>query len=236
MMNKDIEIMIELQRYWDNILRAGSEIEKSENAIKKWKGDVEAKIKQAADRKGEIKGTRAEISRNEVDLGEKDEKRKQIEERRHILKTEKEVAAIDKEFNKIKSDSGAIEERLVELYDNLEAMESDLEKKEKELTELISESESEIKNLEERIASFSVSRDENQRSFDGLIGELGPAVKARYIKHIKSGNGKGIVPIEGEDICGGCNFKIPSHLSQDVSKNDKLVNCTNCGRFIYRDV
>ena len=235
-MNKDIETMIELQRCWDNVLRAVNEIEKAKNSIGKLHKELDEKKKSYTDLESEIKNTKMEIKQKEVDLAEKDEKAKKLESRRNNLKTEKELAALKKELENLNSERGTLEEKLIELFDNLEEKQSALKINEGELAGLSKQAGEQIKNLEDRIGNFTASHDENKNSFDALIGNLPPAVSSRFIRYAQSGNGKGISLIDRQDICGGCNFKIPAHLAQEASKNDKIVNCTNCGRFIYRAV
>lgn len=235
-MNKEIEIMIDLQRYWDNVLRAATEIEKAEVSIRKWSGKLDDMKKNFAAMENEIKNIKMEIKQNEIDLAEKDEKAKKLESRRNNLKTEKEVAALKKELENLNSGRGTLEEKLIDLFDNLEQKQTEHKKIESELSGLTKDALEQINNLEERAANFKNSHNENKTKFDGLIGQLPQAVSSRFVRHTQSGNGKGIAAIDRLDICGGCNFKIPAHLAQEASKNEKIVNCTNCGRFIYRDV
>ncbi|MCU0821810.1 MAG: C4-type zinc ribbon domain-containing protein [Spirochaetes bacterium] len=235
-MNKDIETMIELQRYWDGVLRALGEIEKAESSIKRYNKELEDTKRIFAGLEFDIKNIKMEIKQKEIDLAEKDDKGKKLENRRFSVKTEKELAAIDRELETINSERGSLEEKLIELFDRLEKKQSDRAAAENGLSEVSKRAGEQIKNLEERINNFRNSHAENKTGFDGLIGSLPPAVSSKFLRHTQSGNGKGIVSLQGQEICSGCNFKIPSHLAQEASKNEKLVNCTNCGRFIYRDI
>jgi len=228
--------MIELQRYRDNIIRAENEIEKAETSIRKWNRELEDKKNTFTGLEIEIKNTKMEIKQNEIDLAEKDEKAKSLEGRRNFLKTEKESAALGRDLENLNSERGSLEEKLIELFDNLEKKQSDLKIIDADLSALSKQAGEQIKSLDERISNFTESHNVNKNKFDGLIGQLPPVISSRFLKHAQSGNGKGIAAVDRQDICGGCNFQIPAHLAQEALKNEKIINCTNCGRFIYRDV
>jgi predicted nucleic acid-binding Zn-ribbon protein len=66
-----------------------------------------------------------------------------------------------------------------------------------------------------------------------VLNQLPSMYKSKFVKMISSRDGKGVARVEGE-ICGSCNFKIPSFLAIEASKDDKVVNCTNCGKYIYK--
>ena len=42
-MNKDIETMIELQRFWDNILRAENNIKKNNESVTYWEKELQTR-------------------------------------------------------------------------------------------------------------------------------------------------------------------------------------------------
>lgn len=231
-MNKDIKVMIELQRYWDNVLRGRNDIEKSEKSILHWKKQVDEKAKELSQIEEKIKETKVIIKQKEIELSENDEQIKKLNKRRDIVKNEKEMTAIDHEFANVKSLKDNLESELINLFDFLGDKESEVVKLKTELNEVEKQSLKDITDLKGKISHFNSLIDENQQHFDESINNMSPETKMRFLKLIKSQNGKAIAMIEGE-ICGVCNFQIPFNIIQDVLKDNNIVNCTNCGRFLY---
>lgn len=231
-MNKDIKLMIELQRYWDNVLRGRNDIEKSEKSILHWKRQVDEKAKELSLLEEKIKETKVIIKQKEIELSENDEQIKKLNKRRDIVKNEKEMTAIDHEFANVKSTKDNLESELINLFDFLGDKESEVVNRKTELNDVEMQSLKDITDLKERISHFNSLIDENQQRFDESVNNLSPETKMRFLKLIKSQNGKAIAMIEKE-ICGVCNFQIPFNLIQDVLKDNNIVNCTNCGRFLF---
>jgi uncharacterized protein len=232
-MNKDISIMIELQRYWDNVLRGKSDIEKSEKSVLYWKDQLKQKSDEIFSLENNIKNIKVSIKEKETELYGIDEQIKKLERRKEIIKNEKEVNALEHEFNKIKSDKDNLENELINLFDYLKQREDELKILKVEFANTEKQSLLDIKELEDRIIRFSESVQENQHKFDGNADQLSPAIKTKFLKLIKSQNGKAIALLDGE-ICGVCNFQVPFNLIQDALKESNIVNCSNCGRYLYK--
>ncbi len=233
-MNKDIVIMIELQRYWDNVLRGREEIDKGNAAIEYWMQRVRALEQQVAASSAEVMKIKNSIKQKEIDLEEKDAKAKKLEERKLLMKSEKELGALENEIKSLNVERGRLEEEILLLFDTLEAKNSGLAALTGEHKEALAQSEKDISMLRERIGRFTRAGEENKKLFDDVLSRLSAAVQSRFQKLTASGNGTAVAKVEG-DTCGGCHFQIPAYLAIDAARDDKIVSCTNCGRFIYRD-
>jgi len=233
-MNKDIKIMIELQRYWGNILQADAEIDRCNKNITLWEKELTDKNGVLLKLNEEIKLLKNSIKQNELDLTEIDNRIKKLEERRLILKTEREVEALNHELEKFKTEGGDIEEILIGLMDDLDSKSDDSSNKQNELDEMNVQVESDIEKIKSKITGFQKDISDNQSRYDEMLPALSNVVKSRFEKMLKSKGGKGIGEVNGE-ICGSCNFQIPSSLAAEASHDDKLVVCSNCGRYIYKN-
>ncbi len=231
-MNSDIKIMVELQRYWQNILGAKKEIERNEKNLSLWQEKFEKLKKKVEVIGGEVKALKQDIKKSELELETVDERVKKLEERRNLLKTEKELDALDNELKKAKDEDSEIESSLIELMDNLESKETEFEAAERESGEVSDQLEKDSVIIQNKIRDEEDTISKNQSLYDQLLLQLGAGVKSKFTKLLSSKNGIAIGSIEGE-ICGSCNFQIPSHLAIEASTNESIVNCTNCGRFLY---
>ncbi|RPI90285.1 MAG: hypothetical protein EHM32_11720, partial [Spirochaetales bacterium] len=148
------------------------------------------------------------------------------------VKNEREAAAVGSELAAASAERGGLEEEILLLMDELEVKSSSLAEAEKEVAAALEQSGADIAMLEERIERFRKQMDEHRAKFDEGLSGLSAAVRPKFQKLTGSGNGKAIVRIDGE-TCEGCRVQVPVHLAGDVSKADRVMSCSNCGRFIY---
>ena len=232
-MNKEIKIMIELQRYWASILKAGEGIERCRKNILHWKGQQSDVEKKLAALNEDIKKLRADIKKEELSLSELDQKIKKLEERRNVLKSEREVEALEHELAKARGEDDFIEEKLIELMDSLSEREKASEESSAELDELKANVIKSVEKLEDDIRSNEETIKDYREKYDALVTGLSASHRPRFEKLLKS-KGKAVGEVDGE-VCGNCNFQIPSQLAHEASKDGNLVTCTNCGAYIYKE-
>jgi uncharacterized protein len=231
-MNNDIKLMIELQGYWTNILNEQKNISRNENSISHWKQELKSK-EQDHDKLGnEIKQIKITINQKETDLADKDDHLKKLLSKKNNVKTEKELTAVDHETAKTLNDKNTLEDDLIGLFDTLEKNEKELTTLKSEVETIEKQTEKDIAGLEEKIQLSNNSIEENRKLFDAQIDRLSHAIKAKFTKLITSPNGIGIARLQGE-ICDACNFQIPFNLTQDIKKDNSIITCTNCGRYLY---
>lgn len=231
-MKSDIKIMIELQRYWQNIIASRVSIERHNKNIVIWQDKItKAKLK-GGKTGGEVKTLKQEIKKLELELDTADEHIKKLEERRFLLKTEKEVEALKNELEKIKKEDGELENNLIALMDDFDSKETILKQEETEASEMAEQFTGDKILIEEKISGEKLNIEKNQALYDELQPQLTASAKSRFTKLLTSKNGLAIGVIDGE-VCGSCNFHVPSQIALEASKNDQLVTCTNCGRYLY---
>lgn len=231
-MNREIEIMIELQGYWSGLLSRRADIERNEKSIASWKSELEAKESAVSLLENEIKSDKSRHKQGELELSERDGHYKRLEDRRLMIKTEKELKALESELQKIDGERDSLESEIIILLDEIEKKEQDLSEMDADLVKLRVQVESDVMEAQSRIEDFRREISEYQSRFDQLLPELSTGVKARFKKLIESGSGEAIAPLEG-NTCGGCHFRLPGYEILDASRDDKIINCTNCGRFVY---
>jgi len=231
-MNKEIEIMIRLQGFWDRVLEAQKNIEKWQENIaeaEKKAGTCAAAVESG---EKEIKGIKNLLKQEELLLADLEEKAQKLSERKTIVQNEKELTAVSNELDKILEQKGESEEKIILMIDDIDEKEKTGRDLAVQLSEAQSSYEDKKSGLNEKIQQARDVISENSEKYVELLPELSNTVKARFDKLIKSKNGKAVGEIIGE-VCSSCNFQIPSQLVADALKDDIIAVCTNCGRFIY---
>ena len=53
----------------------------------------------------------------------------------------------------------------------------------------------------------------------------------RY-EHLLNRYGRAVAPVS-KGICYGCYMALPTAMASGKAKNEKVISCPNCGRFLY---
>jgi uncharacterized protein len=232
-MNNDIITMIELQKYWDAVMSSRASIEKIMVGIKAGEKDLAA-VKTALNSLGDkIKELKTSIKQHELDLTDMSNRIKKLDERKRNVQTERELKALEKEIDVLKFDIATLEEKTLSLIDDLDQKQKNFSNIEKQAHADEEKFETERPTMEKEIVGYEDIIRSNESSFNALSAKLSITHRSKFLKIIGSRDGKAIAKVEDE-ICGYCNRKIPASLAIDASKDDKVVNCTNCGKYIYR--
>ncbi len=157
---------------------------------------------------------------------------KKYEEQRMNVRNNREYDSLTKEIEyqglemqlaekRIKEFTYSVEmkkEVIAQAEEKLNSRIADLEDKKNKLAEIVSETEREEKELNEK------SR-ENEKFIE-------PRLLTAY-KRIRENarNGLAVVPIE-RDACGGCFNKIPPQRQLDIRMHKKIIVCEYCGRIL----
>lgn len=232
-MNKDIKIMIELQRFWQNILTEEKDIERNNKSIEYWRNDLKEKEAEIDTIKDEIKNLKSTIKTNELQLNELDLKVKKLENQRLSIGKEKELTAIDHEIETVNKGRGDIEEKLINDMDSLEEKENRHESLMNELEDSQKQVDNDISEIQKKIDKSESIIMENKEKYNELIDALNTRYSSKFDKMLKSKHGIAVAKVDN-NVCSGCNFEIPASLAIEALKTDSITNCTNCGRFIYR--
>ena len=232
-MSNDIDIMIELQEYWGIVLSTNVDIARKKKSIKMWQDELAELKGKIASLQNSIKNFKNDIKSNELQLSEIEEKISKLQQRKTSIHNERELKAVNTELESTEEQQSNSEDILINLMDSLSDDEKSLETYESELVDKEKQVDSDITKLNNDITSFKKIISENNEKFDTKKENLSPAHRSKFLKLLKSKEGRAIAEINGE-ICGFCNFQIPAFLAIEASKSGNPSVCSNCGRYIYK--
>jgi len=231
-MKNEISIMIELQHFWDNVMKSESEIARCGKSIKTWESRLIETSAKVSATETEVKALKMNLKKDELDLEEIDLKIKRVEQRKNQLKSEREIEAQNNELIILNDAKEKFEESVLELIDRLEKYELKLDELKTEFSESDKQIKNDIEGLNKKIADYQKESDLFKNKFNDLLPSLSPENKSRFTKLISSKDGVAIAQLKGE-ICSRCNFQVPSAIVSSAANQKKIETCTNCGRFIY---
>nr|MQY69379.1 hypothetical protein [Bacillota bacterium] len=154
------------------------------------------------------------------------------EDEKYKVKSKDEFAALDKEVSHVESEKEEIEDLLLELMEKEEELTQFLPsfkvKAEAEKNELDREKKVLISGLKELTSKGEKFQEEREK----LIPRLNPVLLEQYEKLRQLKNELAVVPIK-DDICEGCNVKVPPSLIGRIKRGKEIVYCENCNRILY---
>jgi predicted nucleic acid-binding Zn-ribbon protein len=224
--------MIALQKHMDEILSYRTHIKNEQEKITQLKSECTSYERLIVIAEEKLMSVKASIKANELDLSGADERKIKLETRKYTLTSEREVEAVDREIDAVVLLIGQYEESLISLMDENDACEKNIAQLKQEYSDKQTVFARTQTDTEQKIKEWSASENLHRTQYDVLIKDLDKRVQPRFSKLISGMPFKAIAAVNNS-ACGACNFTIPSSLVHDSMKDDALLMCTNCGRFIY---
>lgn len=203
-----------------------------ENQLRTLQNGLEAKQE-------EIKQTRLQVGRLEMDLKERDQQIDKLRNHLNLARTNKEYSALLTELNTAKADDSKIEAQVLELMGIVETDEaacqeikSQIDQQRQKVDEVRKDAESKAVELEKDIAEI-------QAEWDAVAKEI-PAAALQFFQRVaETYDGEAMAEVEQVDEnsqsynCGGCFMGIPAEIVNVLSSKDEIIRCSNCTRILY---
>ena len=203
-----------------------------ENQVRSLQSGFEAK-------KEEIKLTRVQSDRLELELRGREERISKMRSVLNMAKTNKEYSAILTELNTAKADNSKLESEVLELMKNIEADEGEcleiqiqIDEQKKKLEDIRKSAEEQAVKLEGDVAEIKVEWDEAAKSVPADALEIFQRTADTY-------DGEATADVEMHDertgvySCGGCFMRVPAETVNQLMTNDDILRCTSCARILF---
>ena len=144
-----------------------------------------------------------------------------------------EFTAFNNEIKHFEADIQGLEDRELELMEQAELLQSavvaankDFAKAESIVQEQLAKLVAGAGAVEGRLKELQADRTKQAAMIAEDLAEL-------YLRLFTKKGDAAVVPLE-HDICGGCHMKVPSQTAADVRGEQKVSQCPQCGRILYR--
>lgn len=202
-----------------------------ENQVRSLQSGYEAK-------KEEIKLTRVQSDRLELELNGREERISKMRSALNMAKTNKEYSAVLTELNTAKADNTKLEAEVLDLMKNIEADEGEcletqgqIDEQKKKLEEVRNTANEQAVKLEADVAEIKVEWDEAAGAVPAEVLEIFRRTADTY-------DGEAIADVEMHDertevySCGGCFMRIPAETVNQLMSKDEILRCTSCSRIL----
>jgi len=231
-MNEQLKLLIETQKLDTEIISRQKTIDQiplrissMEKPLAEARANLEARKKksEAADKK------KRDQERNVEEIAQKIEK---LKERTPQIKTNTEYTALLKEIEMAEKEKFAAEDQILDLMEQvdresieLKGAEAALKAEEGRAGELKKELEGEVQRAEGGLGELTDKRNAQADKLERDVYDL-------YMTILEERDGLAVVEARNE-ICQGCNMNIMPQLFLEIKKNEELIHCPQCRRFLY---
>jgi len=229
-----IELLLRIQELDAHLSVTENKIHKKEMEIRTFRDDLAHLEKDLEDTKTAFERVRLSLAHKELDL--KDTEGKLAATRGKLYSGEvtsaKELSQWEKSMEKLEATKSALEEEILLEMERAERLEKEvkerrqhLENEQKRTTQSIDTAEKEVLTFKERLCRLKEER-------KNLLTQLAPGIATTYTE-LRKKYANPLVPLNDE-TCAGCHLAVPTTVVKSVRKQEELVRCPNCGRFLYR--
>jgi hypothetical protein len=168
----------------------------------------------------------------EKDVAAVDSRMAKFESHKSAVKTNHEYQALNHEIATAKVEKDGLEERILVLMEEADKLSAVL--KAAETVRATTK-----RDTDKTRAALVAERSAHDAAIARLTGERDAQARtvdakplALYEQLFKGRRGVGIAGIV-DDRCAGCHVRLRPHLTQQVRRNDSIVQCESCQRILY---
>jgi hypothetical protein len=231
-LNKQLELLIRVQEI-------DTEIQQSEEIKKKYYDDsarMDEELKREADtvvkEKEDLQNLEKEHRRIERALEELQTRREKAQDKLFSIKTNKEYQAALHEIETIKQSIQKQEDEILEIMVKLDSVKGCLKQSEEQLKKIEAEYAQKKKQIEQALNTYLKEIEIKKDMRASLTENITPSALHDYITLIEAKHGLAVVKTQNE-LCLGCNMKIPPQTYNLVITSDEIIFCPNCRRMLY---
>ena len=180
----------------------------------------------------EIKDEELKKSKNELHLAELSQKLEDNAKKSGDVKTEREMKSLQLEEEIAKEQVTFANEEIERLEKIIETKQEQIEVAKASLGELTTSLESVKADVDEKLATINVQRQEVFVAKEKLLGTMNQKGLAFYQKIRRWAKNTTVVPVE-EQACMGCHMVVSDKVYADVIKGEDITTCPHCGRILY---
>jgi predicted nucleic acid-binding Zn-ribbon protein len=197
------------------------------------KDKLSSEKETAAQDKERLDFLERERRRKEGDLEELGDKIKKTKGRLFEVKTNKEYQALLQEIGHMEKSTGRNEDEILTMLEEIDQLRGSAAQREGDLVGLEKEIGAEVVKIEEQLAHAvdEIAAAEKRRK--KVTASLAPDLVRAY-ETLKQRRGTALIVVK-RGICQGCYVNIPPQMFNEVQRNDTLIRCPNCNRFLFWD-
>ncbi len=231
-MNKATSLLKDIQDLDTRIIKEKNCIEKIPQQIVEFEHHFHEVKREFEKKRKDLDVAMKERKEHEDDLDDVTEKINKLKSRIAEIKTNKEYQAHLKEIESVEEQKSSVEDEILLAMDRVDEIKNSLNLLEERLNV-------ENSKIDEKMALLKKDQEDAKKELDHLLLKRDDLSKAmdsdlynQYMHLLENKNARAVSRVK-EEVCMGCNMSIPPQTYAEVIKNDRLIKCPQCGRFLY---
>lgn len=230
--------LIKLQRVENRLRAVKSKLSRCRRSVLFQENQLRALQNEMEAKQEEIKLTRVQIDRLELELKEHDARIAKLRAALNTAKTNREYSALLTELNMSKADDSKIESQVLDLMKNVETDEAScleiqeqIDGQKEKLAELRKDTETKATEFEKQIKEIQVE-------WDAAAGKI-PSETLEFFTRVADtydGEALAVAGKQNEQVevfsCGGCFMGLPAETINRLMTKDEIIRCSNCTRIL----
>ena len=230
--NQKLQNFIDLVTFDQNLINLESLIAKSKQTIVTLKQELESLEKKYDDKALKKKEIKKQLDLQELQVKELQEKEKHQVSVVEKAASSKQYDAASNELENLKINRDQQETKLMQLWNMHETIEKDLQVLQNSQIEKKSQIQTSITEEQESLQKLEHDLQEQNKKRQAIIDTV-PSEWIELYEHMRGKVANPVVPVS-QDSCSGCFYLISSKDLQFL-REDQLVQCKDCYRFLYFD-
>lgn len=229
---EQLKYMVELQYLVDKkaeLIRVREETPRRIGELEKLFGEFEGEHHQKKAEYDNALKMRRSLEQEVKDLESKMERSKG---RMHEIKSNREYQAMLKEIEDLKTDIRVKEDQILEHMETIDRLDKavklagkDLDARRRQLDTDKEKTRQEGEMIAARLKTLETLEEEVRR-------KMQPDIAKRYDFLLEKRNGSGVAAVQ-EGACQLCHLSLPPQKYVELQKDEAIMNCPSCLRFIY---
>jgi predicted nucleic acid-binding Zn-ribbon protein len=228
----DLERLIRLQRLEDFVAGARRTLAEHPDRLEalddRLAGAREA-VAQARQRAADIQAARRLLDK---DLAAVQGRLSKFKDQLMEVKTNREYQAMQKEIEVGQHEVGRIEDKILERMLEADEVASEIKRSEADLVKAQAEVEAERRKMEEDAARLQENLEASAGERQEIVAGLGPSVLAMFDQIMRQRKGTAVAEAR-DGHCTVCYVRLRPQMSNEIRRNDALIQCPSCQRILY---
>jgi uncharacterized protein len=191
----------------------------------------EAALKAAETR---LTGLQMAQKEKEGDLQTREGQVRKLQGQLFQCKTNKEYSAMQHEIDALKADNSLLEEAILKNFDAIDEAGKARKQEQAKLAEEQARFKQEQARIEGELETIRGQIGKLELDRKTLTPDVPPKSLAVYERVLGIRDGLALVPLLN-DMCGGCDRRMPPQVVNKVMLKAELVSCESCNRILYFD-
>jgi uncharacterized protein len=194
---------------------------------------------RATDAAATVEAVKARLAENqqarralEKDVAGVDARMSRFSDHKAAVKTNQEYTALLHEIETAKAEKDQYEEKILELMEAADGITAELKAAEAAVALAGKENDAQRAALKKEAAALEAELDRLAGARRGETPDVDAQTLTRYEQLVKGRKGVAVAAMVGE-TCTACFVRLRPHVTQQVRRNDSLVECENCQRILY---